>query len=189
VTPLLCLLTLLAADDDTDKRLEAGEVIITSEKVEGSSLPRVTALGVIEAPPEKVWALVEDCENYEKTMVRIADATELERDGGTVVCRVTADLPWPVPNLTSETRAVHTVEPGVKWERRWTMIKGDYRLNNGGWTLTPYKGDPKRTLAQYQLHIDPKIHVPDSFIASGQRKSLPDLFEKLRSQTVTKPAK
>lgn len=187
MSPLLCVLSLLAAEDDTDKKLEAGEVIISNEKVEGYDLPRVSAIGVIEAPPEKVWAIVEDCENYEKTMVRIADAKLLERDGGTVICRVTADLPWPVPDLTSETRAVHTVEPGVRWERKWTMIKGDYRANTGSWTLTPYKGDPKRTLARYQLHIDPKIHVPDSFITSGQRKSLPDLFEKLRKQTVVPP--
>ena len=183
------MLSLLAAEDDTDKRLEAGEVIITNEKVDGSSLPRVTATGVIDAAPEKVWALIEDCEQYEKTMVRIADAKLLERDGGTFVCRVTADLPWPVPNLTSETRAVHTVEPGVRWERKWTMIKGDYHANSGSWTLTPFKGDSKRTLARYQLHVDPKIHVPDAFITTGQRKSLPDLFAKLRDQTVAKQAK
>jgi lysophospholipase L1-like esterase len=56
-----------------------------------------------------------------------------------------------------------------------------------GATLTPYKGDPKRTLVQYQLHIDPKVHLPDSLISSGQRKSLPDLFARLREQTVAKP--
>jgi len=190
VNPLV-ILVVLAADDvaDIEKRLAAGEVIISNEKIEGSDMPRVTALGVIDAPPEKVWALVEDCANYSKTMVRIEESKQIERDGGTVICEVTADLPWPVPNLSSRTRAVHTVEPGVRWQRKWTMIKGDYTRNDGSWTLTPYKGDPNRTLAQYQLHVEPKIHVPDSIIASGQRKSLPDLFVKLRSQTVAKPAK
>lgn len=182
------MLFLLAADDDADidKRLEAGEVIITTEKVEGSDLPRAIAVGVIEAPPAKVWALIEDCSKYAKTMVRIEKAELLERDGGTMVCRVTADLPFPLPNLTGETRAVHTVEPGVRYERRWTLVKGDYRANTGAWVITPWKGDPKRTHARYELHVDPKIHVPDSFITSGQKKSLPDLFAKLREQTVGK---
>ncbi len=185
----LLLVTLLAAEDDTAKRLEAGEVIITNEKLEGSSVPRVTAVGVIEAPPEKVWAIIEDCANYSKNMVRIGASKLIERDGGTFICEVTADLPWPVPDLTSRTRAVHTIEPGVLWQRKWSMISGDYHKNEGSWTLTPYKGEPGRTKAQYQIHVEPKIHVPDSFIASGQRKSLPDLFEKLRGLTVTKSAK
>ncbi|MBL8954482.1 MAG: hypothetical protein JNK82_27130 [Myxococcaceae bacterium] len=187
MSPLL-ILTLLAAEaDDTEKRLAAGEVIITSDKVEGSDMPRVTAVGVIDAPPEKVWAIVEDCANYSKNMVRIGESKLISREGNTFTCEVTADLPWPVPDLTSQTRAVHTIEPGVRWQRKWSMIKGDYNRNDGSWVLTPYKGDPNRTLGQYQLHVEPKIHVPDSLVASGQRKSLPDLFNKLRSLTV--PAK
>ena len=91
-----------------------------------------------------------------------------------------------MPNLISETLAKLTVEPGVRWERRWNLIKGDYRKNSGAWVLTPYKGDPNRTLGRYELHIDPKIHVPDAFITSGQKKSLPDLFARLREQTVVK---
>ena len=191
MSPLL-LLTLLAADDaaDTEKRLAAGEVIITTDKIEGSDMARVTAVAVIDAPPEKVWAIVEDCANYSKNMVRIGESKLISREGNTFVCEVTADLPWPVPDLTSQTRAVHDIEPGVRWQRKWTLLKGDYTRNDGSWTLTHYKGDPNRTLGQYQLHIEPKIHVPDSLIARGQKKSLPDLFEKLRSLTVpAKPAK
>jgi ribosome-associated toxin RatA of RatAB toxin-antitoxin module len=184
VTSALAVLFVLAAEaDDVAKRLDSGDVVISTEKVEGSDLPRSIAMGVIDAPPEKVWALVTDCDNFYKTMPRIAASKVIERDGGTVVCRVTADLPFPVPDLTSETRAIMTVEPGVKWERRWSLIKGDYRANTGAWVLTPYKGDLKRTLARYELHIDPKIHVPDSFIVAGQKKSLPDLFTRLREQT------
>jgi len=178
----LAALLLLAADDDVLARLDKGEVVVSSEEVKGSGIPRAIAEGVIEAPPEKVWSLIDDCANYSKTMVRIAASKLIERDGGTVVCEVTANLPFPLPNLTSRTMATHTVEPGVKYERAWTLIKGDYHQNSGRWLLTPFKGDPKRTRARYELHIDPKIHVPDAFIASGQKKTLPDLFEKLRSQ-------
>jgi ribosome-associated toxin RatA of RatAB toxin-antitoxin module len=178
-------LLLLAGSDDTAKRLEAGEVIVTSEAVEGSGLPRVKADAIIEAPPEKVWGLIEDCGTYEKTMPHIKASKVLERDAGTMVCRVTANAAF-VGDLTGETRAVLTVEPGVRYERRWSLIRGDFTANSGSWLLTPYQGDGKRTLVHYEIHVDPKVHVPNAIIAGFQKRSLGDLIERLRSLTVSR---
>jgi ribosome-associated toxin RatA of RatAB toxin-antitoxin module len=181
----LALLLLLSAED-ADKRLAAGEVLVSDEEVKGSEVPRVTLRAVIEAPPEKVWAIVDDCGNYQKTMPHIAASKQLERDAGYVICTVTASLPFPLPNLTSTTRGAITVEPGVRWSREWTFVGGDYNMHSGGWVLTPYKGDPRRTLVDYHLHVDPKVHVPQTFITTGQRRSLPEMIVRLREQTVGK---
>jgi ribosome-associated toxin RatA of RatAB toxin-antitoxin module len=186
VRPLTLALLLLVGADDSAKHLEAGEVLITSEAVEGSGMPRVKVDAIIEAPPEKVWAVIEDCGTYEKTMPRIKSSKVLERDGGTMVCRVTASAPFPVGDLTAETRAVLTVEPGVRYERRWSLIAGDYTTNTGGWLLTPYQGDPKRTRVHYEIHVEPKVHLPDAILSSGQRRSLGDLFARLRELTVSR---
>jgi ribosome-associated toxin RatA of RatAB toxin-antitoxin module len=185
VTVRLALLFALLADD-LDKRLEAGEVVVATEEVKDSNVPRIKLTAVIEAPPEKVWAIVDDCGNYEKTMPHIASSKQLERDAGTVTCRVTTALPFPLSNLTSETQGFITVEPGVRYARTWKFLKGDYNHHSGGWVLTPYKGDPKRTLVEYQLHVDPKMHVPQIFITQGQKGALPDMIKKLREQTVGK---
>jgi ribosome-associated toxin RatA of RatAB toxin-antitoxin module len=184
----LCLVLTLLADDDVDKRLAGGEVLVSTEAVAGSEVPKLRLKAVIDAPPEKVWAIVDDCGNYEKTMPHIAASKELarDRDAGTVTCRVTAALPFPLSNLTSETMGIITVEPGVRWSRTWKFLRGDYNTNTGGWVLTPYKGDPKRTYVEYQIHTDPKMHVPQVFITSAQKSSFPDLIKRLREETVGK---
>jgi ribosome-associated toxin RatA of RatAB toxin-antitoxin module len=184
----LIILLGLVADDDVDKRLAAGEVFVSTEAVPGSEVPRVRMKAVIDAPPEKVWAIIDDCGNYEKTMPHISASKELarDRDAGTVVCRTTASLPFPLPNLTGETMGKVVVEPGVRYSRTWTFLRGDYNTNTGGWVLTPFKGDPKRTYAEYQLHTDPKIHIPQTFITSATKKNFPGIIERLREETVAK---
>lgn len=183
---LVLLVTLSADLKDVDTRLDAGEIIITTEAVENSTIPKAKMQGVIDAPPEKIWAIIEQCGNYSKTMPRVAASKELSRDGGSVVCEVTVQTPFPLPNLTSQTDVVMTVEPGVRWSRKWKLIKGDYNYNDGSWLLVPFKGDPKRTLATYEVHADPKIAVPQGIINSAQSRSLPKMLEGLREQTAPK---
>lgn len=169
------------ASDDVDARLAKGEVLVRSEKVEGADMPVTHALGVVNAPPEKVWAIVSDCNNFTKNLPRIAEAKELERKGDTVVCRVVTKLPFPLKNLAGVTRAVHEVSAGERWTRTWDLIEGDYEYNRGAWTLTPFAGDPKRTLVRYRIHVQPKISVPSSLIRHSQTRALPELYERLRS--------
>ena len=72
----------------------------------------------------------------------VESLTFVKREGNTVTCRITADMPFPLSDLTSETRAVLNVEPGVRYERRWTLVSGDYLSHQGGWVLVPFAGDP-----------------------------------------------
>jgi ribosome-associated toxin RatA of RatAB toxin-antitoxin module len=184
----LVLLLALAAGEDVAARLEAGEIIVTTEPVADSNVPRAKMQGVIEAPPEQVWAIIEKCGDYVKTMPRVAASKELSRDGGMMECEVTVDTPFPLSNLTSRTQVVMTIDPGVRWERSWKLLSGDYKANEGHWLLTPYQGDPNRTHARYEVYADPKIHVPQSLINSAQARSLPKLIQGLRDQTQAKKA-
>jgi ribosome-associated toxin RatA of RatAB toxin-antitoxin module len=176
-----CLFTGLSASAQ-DAKLAKGEVVIKTTEVKGQDIPKVVAKAVIKAPMEKVWALIEKCENYEKTMLNIKSAKELSRKGNKVRCETVVDLPWPLSDLKSVTDANHTLNPGQSYVRAWTLVKGDFDYNNGSWKLTPFKGDASKTLLVYTVHVKPHTSVPDSIKASAQRKSLPDLFEHLRKQ-------
>jgi hypothetical protein len=170
------------ADEKSDSRarLDAGEIIIKTSKVDGSGVPRVKAMGVVDAAPAAIWAVVERCADYKKTMIRTADSEELSRKGNVVRCRVTIELPFPLKNLTATTDAIHTVVAGKKWQRRWSLVEGDYKRNSGSWTLIPFDESGKRTLVIYEVHAEPNIALPDSIQRAAQKKSLPDLFEHLR---------
>ncbi|MBL9036914.1 MAG: hypothetical protein JNG84_00235 [Archangium sp.] len=168
------------AEDSLEVRLARGDVIVSTEPVAGSDIPRVTVQGVIDAPPEKMWTIIDDCGNYAKHMPRIAASTEVSRDGNKVTCRITADMPWPVSDLTSESAGVHTVEPGKRWMREWKLVRGDYVQNTGRWVLTPFGTDATRTLAMYQVHVQPKVALPQALLNSAQTKTLPTVIYRLR---------
>jgi ribosome-associated toxin RatA of RatAB toxin-antitoxin module len=160
--------------------LDRGEISVRTHAVEGSGFPRVVVQGVIDAAPERVWAIVSNCNGYEGTMPRIRAAREVERNGDTVICEITVALPFPMSDLTARTRATH-VEGPPRWSRSWTLIEGDYDVNDGSWILEPYKGDPGRTLATYSVHAEPHTSVPGWARRRAQTSSMPDIIEHLRA--------
>ncbi len=183
--------TALAGDDgaragNTPKeRLARGEVVISTKKVAGSDIPSMKAMAVIDAPAERLWKIVDDCANYKKTMPRIVASEEVSRKGNKVRCKTTLEMPFPLDNLTATTEATLTVQPGKQFKRAWTLVEGDFKRNTGSWTLLPYE-DGKKTLAIYEVHAEPNIAVPDAIQKAAQRKSVPQLFERLRKQVEEK---
>lgn len=169
-----------AADEDRQK-LEAGETVV---RLKGKSAAREAQVAALfTSPGEKIWALIEDCEKYPKTMLRIIEAKQLSRDGNKVRCKTKLSLPWPMNDLNAVTDAIHTVVPGKKWERKWKMVEGegDFHVNEGSWTITPYK-DGVRTLLVYKTRVQPKVEVSDELRTMAQKNELPKLFRHLKAQ-------
>jgi ribosome-associated toxin RatA of RatAB toxin-antitoxin module len=182
---LVAFLVLAAAParaDDQKARLEKGEVIVTSRAVKGSDTPEMVARALIAAPPAKVWNIVSHCADYPRTMPRIKAAKELSRKGDKVVCKVTIEMPFPYSDLTSVSEATHTVSP-ARYARVWRFLSGDYKANSGSWVLTPYQGDPKRTLAVYRIHAEPKPWIPAWIRKKAQQRTIPEMMERLRKLT------
>ena len=171
----------VAGRADESRRLEAGEILVSSWPVVGYSLPQVKVIGVVKAPPEKVWAVVRDCANYKRTMPRTLESTELARAGNEVRCRVTIDMPFPFQDLWVETDATETVDPGRRYTRAWKLRDGDFRANTGSWTLEAYHGGAS-TLVTYEVLSEPKTALPKFIIKMAQEQTLPGLIEGLRKQ-------
>lgn len=165
------------------------EVKVVVEKVAGSETPVNVAEIVIDAPAEDIWKIITHCADYPKTMTKIAAAEELKREGDeattfTTLCKVTADLPFPLPDLVSVSKAVHTVEPGVKYVRKWTFVSGDYEVNEGSWTLVVL--EPAKTKVTYRLRARPKLAVPEGLLAGFTKDTLPGVLKNLREKTTKK---
>ncbi len=169
-----------AVAQDRDS-LSKGEIHVSTEDVKGSDVPSMKMTAVIDAPPKKVWELVSNCDKYESRMPNINEARELKREGNKVFCEVEVDLPFPLSNLTAVTEAVHKTS-SKRWSRTWTLIRGDYSVNNGSWVLSPFDTEGKRTLIVYTVHADPDTFVPDWAREKAQKSSFPDLIERLRDE-------
>lgn len=164
-----------------EARLDKGEIIVATEAVKGSDIPRIIVKGVVEAPPEKVWKIIEDCQNYDKTMPRIESSKRVSVKGQEVTCRVEIDLPFPLSNLTATTLGIHT-EQTDRFSRKWSLVEGDYKFNSGSWVLTWFKGNPNRTMVVYTVHAEPKNVVPDWVREKAQKSSMPGVIERLREE-------
>jgi len=165
-------------------RLERGEIVV--DAVPAEPMPFLTMQGVVDAPPELVWDVVSHCGLYRGRMPRIIDSEELASDGGLVRCRTVVETAWPMSNLTSITRAVHTVGAGV-WKREWALESGDYVFNEGSWTLTPFEGAAAKTLVVYRLHAQANLRVPLLMQQVAQRHALPDTLAAVRRVVAAMP--
>jgi ribosome-associated toxin RatA of RatAB toxin-antitoxin module len=161
---------------------------ITTRTEASADAPTYVAEGIVDAPPARVWALVSKCADYVKNMPSVAASEELSREGDertkfTTVCQVTFDAPFPFSDLVSVSRATMTVDAqsGV-YTRAWTLIRGDYDVNDGSWRLAPVDGGAK-TQVTYRIHAKPKLPLPDSLIATAQQQTLPQVIERLRERT------
>lgn len=177
----LLMASTVSAKPTFHERLTSGEIIVDTFPVKGSDVPKAKVTAVVDAPPAAIWAIISDCNTYEKNMIRVAQAKELSRDGNTVVCEVTADMPFPLSNLTAKTRAKHTVGPPI-WSREWSLIEGDYTSNEGNWTIQAFDLEGTKSLVMYSVHAVPDMMVPDSLIKKAQRDTLPDLIKNLRKK-------
>ena len=169
-----------SAQPSQESRVAAGEVIVTTKRVEGYSIPQVGVDCVIDVPPERVWALVDDCNGYRNTMPRVADSAELERTGTRSLCKWTVAMPFPFANVSTLVEARSVVSAGG-WKRDFKQLSGDFVRNEGYWHLTPFGSDGKRTRIDYRLHVVMSTLVPDSLIKRGQISAMHDMIRKMRA--------
>lgn len=182
VAILACAIASPAAADTERERLDKGEILISQKPVAGSEMPESTVRAVVNVPPAKVWAFLDKCDLYKRYMPRTKASRELSRKGNIIVCEVTVDMPWPLDDLTSKTRAVHTVRP--TWmQRKWSLISGNYNKNSGSWTVTPFDKAGTRSMVVYQMHAEPKVSIPKWIQRKASKSTLPGVIEAVRKAT------
>jgi hypothetical protein len=172
------------AHAQSQSALESGKVFVKTEEVQGSDIPRMVVTAIVDAPPQKIFDLVTDCDKFPGRLPRIKEARTLKKHSDGHTCEVTLGLPFPLSDLTAVTRDRRKEGPD-EWYRKWKLVKNvetDYKINNGGFFLKPYQDDPNRTLFVYKVHAEPKTIVPDFLRERAQKKSLPGMVERIRKE-------
>jgi hypothetical protein len=166
---------------DEEARLGAGHVLTyVLEPARGGVAFR--AAGIVESRPAQVWPALRDCEHYRDFVPRTLESALLARNGSEAVCYTRIDLPFPLADLVSELGVVESERSDGGFERRWRLVRGSYSHNVGSWTLLPHGPEGLRTLAIYQIEIDPDTLAPDFLVRRAQRASARDLFRALRER-------
>jgi ribosome-associated toxin RatA of RatAB toxin-antitoxin module len=160
--------------------IDPSAVDVRTTPVKGSDMPRITAKAVLSQPPEKVWGVISDCSKYKGRMPRVAAAKLVKKEGNKHTCEVTVEVPFPFSNLTAVTEAVHE-ESADGMSRKWKLVRGDYKKNEGSWEIKPLEGG-KKSQVTYTLHVEPNTALPSSILEAAQKKAIPDLFVRLEKE-------
>lgn len=190
VLALLLLLPAVAARAAEPALPQEGKPELTVETVADSEEPRYVVRGVFSLPARKVWKIVSECESYKDRMPRIVASKLLRREDGDGpgksihVCEIKVGVPFPLSDMTGQTRAVHT-ETEKAMSRVWRLEKGDYEFNDGSWEVASL--EENKSLAVYRLHARPKAKVPAWMRKSAQQKALLELFERVGKEAAKLP--
>jgi ribosome-associated toxin RatA of RatAB toxin-antitoxin module len=174
VALLAVVLTVAATRDE---RLADGDVLVWTIPVKDADFPKVHVEAIIDAPPQKVFDVIKDCEGSHRINSQVSASSVVAREGDDVVCSETIDMPWPLRDLLSVTRWSFETGPPT-WTRRWKFVRGDFDYANGAWTLKPY-GDGQ-THAIYENHFKPHMKVPDWLSKAFLKAGMPELMRDLR---------
>lgn len=162
------------------------KVDIKTYPVAGSDTPKIVMTATLDVPPKKVWAIVSDCSKYKGRLPRVAAAKLLSKDGNKFTCEVTIEMPFPLSNLTAVTEATHE-ESDKLLARRWKLIRGDYKTNTGSWEIKPADAAGTTSFVTYTVHAEPNTAIPAAIREAAQKKSLPDLMARVRSEAAKLP--
>ncbi len=175
----------LAADERA--RLETGEVVIRRlEPSDGRGIG-LLAMGLVDAPPDAVWAVMRSCDDQDEYMPRVAYAAERDRDGAACTCDLVFDMPYPIDDWRSETRQRERRLPDGGWQRSWHLASrdGSYERNHGSWSVRPYApggGDATRTLLVTRMDLLPKAPLPAWILRAAQTRQAPATFDAIRAR-------
>jgi ribosome-associated toxin RatA of RatAB toxin-antitoxin module len=102
----------------------------------------------IDAPRDRVWALVQDVESAPEWQGGLKSMHALDRDGEGRATRCEAATDAKVRTVKSIVRFTYDGPDAL----RWTQEKGDLKSVVGSWTLEDLGGD--RTRATYAIEVD-----------------------------------
>ncbi len=162
------------------RRLQQGEVITRYWKVPNKEVGRGWAAGVINAPPEAVFAVVGDVERYGKVFPRVIKSKVMRRRSPlSYDWFYRIDMPWPLSDHWCITRNTHHMDrKRRRYTRRWHLLKGTFVHNQGFWLVRPW--GKNRSLLYYSVMLKPKVSAPDFVLHHVSRVALPRSVESMR---------
>jgi hypothetical protein len=175
---------------DIDQNIEQ-RITITDFSNPSSPGRTFAANTVIEAPLQKLCAIIQDYPSYPAFMPNTDSAKVVQAGAGYSVVNMTLKLP-----LGKMKRYRLRLEPRVtpqachlSWRQiPWEELKPDDTIadTSGYWHLTPHPINPLHTVVEYFVYADPG-YVPFGFrwiVDLMSKESLPKTLEALRNRAV-----
>lgn len=155
--------------------LNSGEVVVVKLPPPGDAGVRFRAFKKMPVPPAKLKPVFIECEHFKDFMPRTLKSVVSNKQERSARCEIVVDMPFPFSDLWSVVHTSWGEDSNGVWTRKWSLIKGSFRRNEGSWTVisTP---KPNESIAVYEASVDPDVPIPDMILRAAQVNTIPDLM-------------
>jgi hypothetical protein len=161
--------------DHLDKHLQAGEVVVDSQVINGTRY--IIGKILIEETPEKLWpVLVNPFEFQGRICHRMKKFSVLTDQPNLSVIDCRLGIVFPIPDIDYVVESHYT--PGKRIDFR--RVSGSLRDFKGFWEIKQF--DANRTQVTYSMYLDPGFPVPEWIVRQGVRSELPSVLTGLRTR-------
>jgi coenzyme Q-binding protein COQ10 len=131
---------------------------------------------IVNATPEKLYAVIVDYERYPEFLDNMKLARIVKREGNQ------AEVDFEVSLLGKRIPYTLAFEEAPHKGIRWKLVKSSFmKENNGSWALRP-EGEG-RTHATYSLEVKISSFIPKALSTSLAGAELPKVLEAFRKRT------
>lgn len=136
------------------------------------------AVGLVEAPIDAVMGVVQNYGGYATFMPHFKTSKVLSQRGASALVYMQADVAKGTMALWAQLKIGPAANKGETRVIRAKMMSGNMSAMEAVWELTPV--DATRTMVAFQLVMDPKLPLPDSFITDQNVKAAKKTIKALR---------
>ncbi len=174
ISILLCSFTaVFGQQDEWHLAKDKNGIKVYTRQVQGTKIKEYRAITSIDAPPEKLQALLYNTEKYKQWMAGLKEAKTIRWEGDSVYYTWTSlAIPWPFHDRDEVTRSV-IVKDSIQgsYMVKSTIIKGivpekeglvRMTKGHGHWLLQ--KLPDGKTKVEFQFLADPAGNLPASIV-------------------------
>jgi len=163
-------------------RLLAGEVV-----VDFGDTPRfrgfIRAAVLVEAPPERIWEILKDCESAPEYVPHVerCELVESRNDGLLRIYRQEVRYAWFLPRFEHVFSLHYQPHGRVDVQR----VSGPIEHMSGVWQMT--STEDQRTQLIYELELRPGLPVPRFVVGATLRQDIPTVLAEVRERAEAPP--
>ena len=193
----LFLIPLIALSAEPKWELAAEEtgLKVYSRTKEGTEIREMKAMGIIDATPQEVQAVVNGYADYKTTMPYIEEAKVLAKEDAKTtlfysrlntplvdkrdyIIRCVDESDWKEGKgfLKSTWKVINDKDELVPVKAEVVRV----RVNEGYWLMEP-RDDGKKTFTTYYVYTSPGGSVPNWIANKGNSLAVPKVFERIRA--------
>lgn len=148
-----------------ERRIARGDLLLEQKDIPDSGLKFTTISGIVNAPPEAVWELFQDANEFRRFLWLVSDSEELNRHGGKRQFRFVIQLDPFSSLVTGDITLVAEVEESIDyeqgtWRADYTSIQGStVERAYGSWEIEEF--GEGRSFVVFTVFID--MGLPATF--------------------------